>query len=217
MYIYSLIILLILTPLLYSEKLYSLFSQPSFVLITRRNLSPVVPNRPLNDDPFQFIVSFTAAFKKSFSVGLGLFYSRYATNASPNINVYALSIGTQSVNKKNIKKFTVNNFGPLIGITSNPENGSLVFVAEIRPGFVFFFDDASYSEITENFYLPTLGIGTVLGMEYLINKHIGIGMTLNGLYTSKYTTSEKRIGVMDFGFEIKYHITALSTTNVRVP
>jgi len=189
---------------------------PVFAVVTQRNFSTISLDRPLETDPLQLIASFTTELRKNFSIGLGLFYSKYASDAFPNINIYALSLGRHSLKKRNLKKYTVHNFGPLIGITSNPYKSRLVLIAEMRPGFILFFNNANYAQIRDNFYSPAIGIGGVLGIEYRLGRHLGLITSLNGLYASEYNLTNyvntdedmnRNISALDVGIEFKYHIT----------
>ena len=109
-----------------------------------------------------FILSVSAYLHGN--VGIGLFYSRYISNAS--LNAYALSIGQKTFSGPYTENLSVNYFGPVLGIKSGVWHKNLVFVADLRPGLVLFFDDISYADVIDNFSSPVFGLGGSMGMEY---------------------------------------------------
>jgi hypothetical protein len=161
-----------------------------------------------------FILSISTYLRGN--IGLGLFYSRYSSDASLDVKAYALSLDRDTIRGVYRENFSINYFGPTLGIKSKPQKGRLVFLAELRPGMVLFFDDISYSNVMKNLSSPVFGLGGSVGAEYLLGRGMGLGLSVNGLYAtvSRLTNAEgishsadKNISRLDLNIGLKYHLT----------
>ena len=163
-----------------------------------------------------FILSVSAYLRGTY--GAGLFYSRYISRAS--LNAYALSVGSKTFSGPYTENLSVNYFGPVLGIKSNVGRGRFVFVADIRPGLVLFFDDISYADVIDNLSSPVFGLGGSMAMEYLLKRNFGVGVSLNGLYASirslkdasgNIRDTERNISRIDLNLGIKFHLNRKSS------
>ena len=161
-----------------------------------------------------FILSVSTYLRNN--IGLGLFYSRYSSDASLDVKAYALSLDRDTIRGAYRESFSVNYFGPALGIKSGPKRNHFIFSADLRPGMVLFFDDVSYSTVMKNLSSPVFGLGATMGVEYLLGRGVGIGLSVNGLYAtvSELTNAkgissnvDRNISRVDLNAGIRYHLT----------
>jgi len=170
--------------------------------------------RDLNDQlrlASNFLLSVSAYLRGN--IGVGLFYSRYISHAS--LNAFALSIGQKTFSGPYMEIISVNYFGPVLGLKSSVWDKKLVFVADLRPGLVLFFDDIRFADVISNFSSPVFGLGGSMGLEYLLKSNFGIGVSLNGLYANisklkdvsgNSRRIDKNISRIDINLGIRYHL-----------
>jgi hypothetical protein len=151
------------------------------------------------------------------NIGIGLFYSRYISRAS--LNAFALSIHQKTFSGPYAEKLSINYFGPVLGIKSSVWDKKLMFVADLRPGLVLFFNDIHFADVIRNFSSPVFGLAGSMGLEYLMKSNFGISLSLNGLYASipkatdangQSTRTERSISRVDINLGIRFHINRKS-------
>lgn len=150
------------------------------------------------------------------NIGLGLFYSRYISHAS--LNAYAVSVGRKTFSGPYRETISVNYFGPVLGLKSSVLSKNLIFVADLRPGLILFFDDISVADAIFRLSSPVPGLGGALGIEYLFKNNFAVGLSVNGLYASiprqtdagGATIKEPRnISRMDINLGVKLHVAPI--------